>query len=281
MVSNHAPPQTQSLNCSGAFLLPLPPGEGWDEGKSREFFRGFPSPQVSPAGRGSKWRWLAWGMFPWGMFLGLVVFTSATFAASTPAQGPLGDEPIRKFSTGAARPQDTVMPVKPGEMDYPRVLGALAAVIGLIFVMRWCGRWFFPSVTGRGSGRAVEVLSRCVLSPKQQVMLLRVGHRVIVVGDSGAQMNPLCEIADPDEVAALVGQLQEHKVAVASAFGSVFGRFRRGFDGAEESSVPQSAPLRDVPDDAPVVASAREELGGLRERVRLLSQQFNGASGQA
>jgi hypothetical protein len=106
-------------------------------------------------------------------------------------------------------------------------------------------------------------------------MLLRVGRRLIVVGDSGSQMNALCELSDPDEVAALVGQLQDEKVAPArKAFGTMFGSSRSRFDSTEPADV--APPLVDEAETAEPVVTAREELSGLRERVRLLAQQFKG-----
>ena len=65
------------------------------------------------------------------------------------------------------------------------------------------------------------------MSPKQQVLLLQVGRRVVVIGDGGgAGMRPLCEITDPDEVAALVGDLKSADAAIAPArsFGTLFKR---------------------------------------------------------
>jgi hypothetical protein len=94
------------------------------------------------------------------------------------------------------------------------------------------------------------------------------------VGENGTQMNTLCEISDPDEVAGLVGQLREEKTAAAAAFSSLFGRFNRRF-GPEEERIESDAPseLRDEPEE-PRASSARGELDGLRERVRLLAEQF-------
>ena len=162
-------------------------------------------------------------------------------------------------------------------MDYPRVMAALGIVIGLIFALRWCGRLFFPASTGRGASRAVEVLTRAPLSAKQQVMLIRVGRRLIVVGDSGAQMNALCEIRDADEVAALVGQLRDEKSSCASkAFAGFFKRSRRGFESLDEPAAEPAPPLQEPEQDEPAVTTAREELCGLRERVRLLAEQFKG-----
>jgi flagellar biogenesis protein FliO len=154
-------------------------------------------------------------------------------------------------------------------MDYVRVVGALGLVIALIVLLKWVGRILFPSVAGRGSSRVVEVLSRSSLTPKQQVMLIRVGSRLIVVGDSGTQMNTLCEIADADEVASLIGQLRDEKSAAVSAFNPLFGRFRKRFETPPEE---EPAPLAD--EEPLSIDSAESELHGLRERVRQLAEQF-------
>lgn len=190
----------------------------------------------------------------------------------------LGEEAVRNSTDTPSNLLTRGAPAQPQGLDYPRVLAALGIVIGLIFVLRWFGRLFFPAAAGRGRSRAVEVLSRSPLSPKQQVMLLRVGQRLLVVGDSGSQMNALCEITDPDEVAALVGQLRDEKLPIPSrAFGSLFGRSRQAFDPDEAARGAAQNELREPEEaDAPV-ATAREELNGLRDRVRLLAEQFKGA----
>src|SRR5258708_27512293 len=76
--------------------------------------------------------------------------------SSTPAVGPsagtvtashrpLGDQPLRSAAPPPARAAELPPAAKPRTMDYPRVMGALVAVIALIFVLRWCGKFFFPS----------------------------------------------------------------------------------------------------------------------------------------
>lgn len=208
--------------------------------------------------------------------------TGTLVARAEPAPAPslphttLGEEPIR--ATDVAPAGGPALPAAGGQapaMDYPRVLAALGMVIALILGLRWGSRFIFPASVGRGGSRAIEVVSRSALSPKQQVFLLRVGRRLVVVGDSGSQMHPLCEITDPDEVAELIGQMRGERSSPGSrAFGAMFGRSRQRFEPAEDPPVDPAQELRDAePDDVPV-ASAREELNGLRERVRLLAEQF-------
>jgi flagellar biosynthetic protein FliO len=165
--------------------------------------------------------------------------------------------------------------------DMKRVVLALGAVLALIIVLRWIAKRFFATPgTGRSS-RAIQVLSRAILSPKQQLMVVQVGRRLIVVGDTGAQMSPLCEIRDPDEVAELVGQItQEKGDSISKTFGQLFGRAKTQFDDdGTELSLTKEPPGGDSNDDRdpPVVAETRSELAGLADRIRLLSRQFRGS----
>jgi hypothetical protein len=133
-----------------------------------------------------------------------------------------------------------------------------------------------------GATNAVQVLTRSPVAQRQQVLLVRVGRRLLVVSDCNGQLSPLSEITDPDEVAALVGQLRDEKLTAAStSFGNLLGRWRRGAGpDDEEEDFPRAAP--DVPgradgaedEDDPAAVAASQELSGLVERVRLLSSQF-------
>lgn len=182
-----------------------------------------------------------------------------------------------------------------------RVVVALAVVIGLIALLRWVGRRVF-GVAGPGrSTRAVQVLSRSPLSPKQNLVLIRVGRRLLVVADGGGAMNTLSEITDPDEVAALLGQLQDdHNDRAVKSFGNLFGKKRGDFEREAEGvsangepdgdsrnvedtdGAPDDVRLRPVSarggegddDEGRAVESTRQELSGLMDKVRLLSRQF-------
>ena len=93
--------------------------------------------------------------------------------------------------------------------DAVHVTGALALVVVLIFGLRFLARKMFALPTVRTSP-LVKVLARSPVSPKQQVLLLHVGRRILVVADSGSAMQPLAQITDADEIAALLGQLSNN-----------------------------------------------------------------------
>ena len=205
---------------------------------------------------------------------------------SQPASDGSATRPTTQRASAAAngaRP-----PAVTGGFDLRRLVTALAVVLLLILLARWFARRFFGVAGAARSTRAVQVLSRSTLSPKQQLMLIRVGRRLLVVGDGGGQLNTLSEITDADEVAALVGQVQDdHSARATKSFGSLFGRMQGKFGEAEQHEAepdrrPEAATTagpRSIDGDHeegedPAVDSARQELSGLMDRVRMLSRQF-------
>ena len=231
----------------------------------------------------------------------------APAAATEPVRSQIGQTAIRDSSTpttATASADDaedaTDRKTAPAGFDISRVVGALAVVLGLIFALRWVLRRSIQPAGMPGATNVVQVLTRSPLSPRQQLLLVRVGRRLIVVADCNGQLSALSELTDPDEVAALVGQLRDEKLSAAShSFGNLLGRLRRGADermadgdgGAEDESFPRvphdmpelarerregrDAGPGDAEDDAgPSVASAQDEIQGLMERVRVISNQF-------
>lgn len=194
--------------------------------------------------------------------------------------------PIRHPGDGAANGGSPVggssnTPVTSApSLEAPRVLLALALVVGLIFALRWAARRFFVTPGAASGSSAVEVLSRSAFSPRQQVVLIRVGRRVLVVSDNGQQLSSLAQISEPDEVAALLGQVRERAgTSPSKAFGNLFQRFSATPDEAEEDLPPTRDPDRsetktDVSTDPAAVAATRAELGNLMEQVRLVSRQL-------
>jgi flagellar protein FliO/FliZ len=180
-----------------------------------------------------------------------------------------------RTGAGETRSGNAGAPVS-GAMEASRVLGALGAVIALIFAVRWAGRRFLGMNSVRnGGGGAVRVLSKTVLSPKQQLMLVQVGKRIVLVANTGVQMNALCEISDPEEVTALVSEVQarpERPVGAAS-FLSAFGRAGDSFPDDVRLVRDAKAAEREE-DEHSVVPPTRAELAGLLEKVRLMSGSF-------
>ena len=96
--------------------------------------------------------------------------------------------------------------------DALQVGGGLAVVVAIL--------WLLRSLVRRGSARAgglssragapsgvVNVLARYPLARGQQVMLMGVGQRILVVHQSAGTVQTLSELTDPDEVLALRMQI--------------------------------------------------------------------------
>jgi flagellar biogenesis protein FliO len=181
---------------------------------------------------------------------------------------------VETTQTAAVTVQDDVV----GGLDIPRIGLSLAIVISLIAALYWIYRKFFGATTAQRHSGAMSVLTRLAVTPKQHLVLLQVGRRIVLVSDNGQQMSALSEITDPDEVASLVGQLASEKTVSAvkamNSFGNVFGRARNDFD------EPEAGDQRDVPDEEestaqdPSIAEARGEITGLMDKIRLLSGQI-------
>jgi flagellar biogenesis protein FliO len=159
--------------------------------------------------------------------------------------------------------------------DVRRVVTALAIVLGLVFACRWGARWMFPTAAVGRSSQIMKVLSRSVIAPRQQLLLIQVGRRLVLVGDCGQQMSALAEISDPDEVASLLGQLRAEPPPIESSnpFAPLLGRAQRQFD---DLNVP---PAVDPDEEEPEFAVAgvdetRGDLSGLTEKIRMLSKQL-------
>jgi flagellar protein FliO/FliZ len=196
----------------------------------------------------------------------------------------LNFDPAAVRAAAVPHGQGTTPSTVAGTADLTRMLLGLIAVIGVILLLRW-GASRMALVPGTNRSGAVKVLSRSVVSPRQQVLVLQVGRRLVIVGDSAGQMHPLCEITDPDEVAAMIGGSRREATAVAErnpkSFTSLFTRAAEPFETAG-SDVPALAtttaePMQNI---EPVREADNEDVGSLLDKVRVLRQQFQQTTGE-
>ena len=186
------------------------------------------------------------------------------------------EAPGRRATTASAAAAEAQRSVP---FDLARMAIALTIVLGLIFGARWLVTHFFVSARAPSTSRAVKVLGRTSLAPRQQVLLLQVGRRVVVVGESNGQLSTLAQLDDPDEVASLVGQLQEEQIQRAAAFGGMFGRMQKKFAADEDEHAPRELAEIEGQTNEPSVEpatdpQARSELAGLLDKVRSIRDQL-------
>jgi len=99
-----------------------------------------------------------------------------------------------------------------GKADKPPVTlspwsaaGALAVVVGLILVLARLFRRHAPMFQQTLPQEALEILGRRHVDPRQTILLVRIGSRILVIGSSANGLNSLGEIVDPVEVDVLAG----------------------------------------------------------------------------
>lgn len=144
---------------------------------------------------------------------------------------------------------------------------SLGAVIAIILAMGYISKRMMNS-GNKGAADAMTVLARQNISPRQQLMLVQVGRRVVMVGNSGGQMNALAEITDPDEIADVMNRCNRRKKAAADAFSDLIGKAEKDFDPTDEE--------RDVAKENSAAADSqllktKAELANLLEKVRGMS----------
>jgi len=165
---------------------------------------------------------------------------------------------------------------------------ALLGVLGLILAMKIAMRWLWPGAASQRASRSVRVIARTPLGSRSALVLVQVGKRLVVVGDCGAQLSPICEITDPDEVAGMLGAIQSERLGSASRrFAVSLGRAQADFeeaDGqtlAESTADPATEPAAEPSSDSSLepaepeaLANTRQELRGLASRVRTLAERY-------
>jgi flagellar protein FliO/FliZ len=87
----------------------------------------------------------------------------------------------------------------PGLLDLLRLAGALAAVVGLV--------WLFGRLAQRGGGAArtagaLAVRERIAVTRGVQLLVVSVDGRSLLVGVTGQQVNLVADLSRPDELGA-------------------------------------------------------------------------------
>ena len=208
------------------------------------------------------------------MFVCLVICHTAAAQSTHPA-GIYEDQTIRKDgqANSPASRQSSTFNAKPAlaPFDARRVMLALGLVLALIFALRWAVKRYFPSVAGGANG-IIRVLSRSSLTPKQHVLLVQVGKRVLVVADNGTQMSSLSEITDADEVALLVGQAAT-RTSARESFGAKFGKEQESYEEKPAADEVEVVAAQE-PHDEGALGLKSGEIDGLMEKVRALAKQL-------
>lgn len=149
----------------------------------------------------------------------------------------------------------------------PRTLGALAGVVGLIVLLAWGYR----AMTGgrlnllskpRRPG-LIELISKTPLSARQSLCLVRVGPRLVLIGQSAENLRTLDVIDDADLAARLIGE------AAGKRAGSSQAEFQDCLEREARSYPPDTVALNEtISPEAPRLTDVRQGLTDTIQRIR-------------
>jgi flagellar biogenesis protein FliO len=121
-----------------------------------------------------------------------------------------------------------------GWVEMLQTLAALAVVVGVIFVTRWALRRLNRRLmAAAGSSSALRVLATTPLAGRGDLVLVKLGGRLVLVGATSQGMTSLSEITDAAEVAAVEESIERHGT---ESIRKMFRRPERFKPGRQESN---------------------------------------------
>jgi flagellar biogenesis protein FliO len=191
--------------------------------------------------------------------------------SSVAAAAALEQQPIGPRTDNSGATLETKTPPRETGNWVINTLGALGLVIGLVFMLRWgLMRW---SGRGAASGASsvVEVLARVPVAARSHVLLLRMGGRILVVGDGAGGMRTLAQVDEPEEVADLLAAVSASRPnSVTQTFRQLFDRFNGDYR-EEGDAADEGADRHEFHVDR-----TRDGLSGLIGRVRAVGRKGGG-----
>lgn len=185
--------------------------------------------------------------------------------SAEPADGGIiGRRPLETAETTAA-----ASPVSGG--DVLKMLGALAAVIGALVGGVWLLRRMAPGVAAGSDNRLIEVLSRSAVGPKQSLVLVRVGSRMVLVGVSPESMQKLVDFepaGDGKPAAFAPPPAPAHERAREKPFGSVIRDMVSGF---------RAVPVGEFEAEEAVEFRVKREIDAIRRKLSAWEEEEKSA----
>jgi flagellar biosynthetic protein FliO len=135
---------------------------------------------------------------------------------------------------------------------------ASVVVVVLLGGAYWALRRFGASSRLLGTGGPIQLLGRRPLGVRQELLIVAVGRRALVLGSTSAGLSTLAEITNPDELAALRAEAPERRVdSERRAFGESLRREMKG----------EPLPAAPAPSDDRAFETIAQELAEIRKTV--------------
>jgi|GEM_PF-3523831 len=155
-----------------------------------------------------------------------------------------------------------------------KTLVSLLIVLALIVGVTYLFKRFSLNSKRNSMPTGVEILARSNMNPKQSLCLVQLGNRLVLLGQSPNHISSLQTIDDPDEIAQILGQLEQKKtLSITNTFGKLFHREKELYENDENSVM--SLDIEDDQDqDQPTQPwyQAKGELSSLLDKVKGLSK---------
>jgi flagellar biogenesis protein FliO len=111
---------------------------------------------------------------------------------------PLLLKPERDTSTSK---RETTSPLP----SLPTLLGSVGIVVGLFMIVAWLAKRGMPKQAPFLPREALEVLGRQRFGGKQELQLLRLGNKLVLIHVAPGHVESVAEVTDPEEVDRLTG----------------------------------------------------------------------------
>jgi flagellar biogenesis protein FliO len=138
-------------------------------------------------------------------------------SASEPVKATLEKPPLRLAPRSSSVQEPLSRPAPSATTAITTVAASLATVLAIFVVLVWCTR----RLNGGGATplpkEALEVIGRAPLNGRQQMQLVRLGSKLVLLAVSPGSAETLTEISDPAEVEHLLGLCHRGQSASATA----------------------------------------------------------------
>lgn len=119
------------------------------------------------------------------------------------------------------------------------MLPSLLLVLALLAGCVWAARKYLPGAGRLGGNPAMKVIGRTQVSPRQSLLLVKIGRRLLVVGATADRLTRIDNITDPTEVSEIIGLVESARPGSATA----------GFQNALKQADDEFSQLDDIDDD--------------------------------
>lgn len=148
-----------------------------------------------------------------------------------------------------------------GRFSVVSELWPLLAVLAVIGAAAMVIKKYMPSQKFAVGSDVLRIVARTPIGPKQQLMLVKLGRRLVLLGLSPERINALTTVEDADQVALLLGEAASGRPdSMAQAFATSMN----------QESAAYGVDVADVSDED-VTESTRGHVQGLLQKVRKMA----------